>query len=114
MDALALEGLPRQYDSGIDSALFHTFSDADRQRYVRSLEAAIRPGGRLFLLCFSDKLPGEGIPRRVSQDEIRATFAAGWEVERIEPCHFEVAPSVAILFPDGAAPAWLSVIRRAG
>jgi hypothetical protein len=52
-------------------------------------------------------------PRRVSQEEIRKTFVAGWEVERIVPSHFEIAPGAPLLF-SGGVPAWLGVIRRAG
>src|SRR4051794_34658244 len=66
MDALALEGLDRQFDSVIDSGLFHVFSDEDRARYVAGLAHVIKPGGRLFLLCFSDEEPGTQGPRRVS------------------------------------------------
>jgi SAM-dependent methyltransferase len=37
--------------------------------------AAARDGGRLYLLCFSDRQPGLLGPRRVTRDELRA--AAG-------------------------------------
>ena len=71
IDALTLEQLDRQFDSVIDSGLFHVFSDEDRARYVAGLTHVTRPGGRLFLLCFSDEEPGTQGPRRVSQGEIR-------------------------------------------
>jgi cyclopropane fatty-acyl-phospholipid synthase-like methyltransferase len=67
MDALTLAGLDRQFDTVIDSGLFHVFSDEDRARYVAGLAQVTRPGGRLFLLCFSDEEPGTQGPRRVSQ-----------------------------------------------
>src|SRR6266487_1832211 len=57
MDALALKDLPEVFDSVIDSGLFHVFSDEDRRRYVEGLASVLKPGGRLFLLCFSDKEP---------------------------------------------------------
>ena len=64
MDALALKELPEVFDSAIDSGLFHVFGDEDRRRYVEGLASVLRPGGRLFLLCFSDAEPGErGKPR---------------------------------------------------
>ena len=53
MDALALKDLPEVFDSVIDSGLFHVFSDEDRKRYVEGLATVLKPGGRLFLLCFS-------------------------------------------------------------
>jgi SAM-dependent methyltransferase len=58
MDGLALKDLPEVFDSVIDSGLFHVYSDEDRQRYVEGLASVWRPGGRLFLLCFSDEEPG--------------------------------------------------------
>ena len=51
----------------IDSGLFHVFSNEDRQRYVEGLASVLRPGGKLFLLCFSDEEPGTQGPRRVSK-----------------------------------------------
>lgn len=69
MDALALKELPEVFDNVIDSGLFHVFSDEHRRRYVEGLASVIMPGGRLFLLCFSDDEPGEQGPRRVSRQE---------------------------------------------
>src|SRR5436853_3559271 len=65
MDALRLDSLPQQFDSVIDCGLFHVFSDEDRQRYVAGLASVIKPGGRIFLECFSDEEPGEAGPRRI-------------------------------------------------
>lgn len=92
MDALALKELPEVFDSAIDSGLFHVFSDEDRRRYIKGLASVLKPGGRLFLLCFSDAEPGEQGPRRVSRKEIEDAFAEGWVVEDIEPTRFEVRP----------------------
>ena len=80
MDALALEALPEVFDDVIDSGLFHVFSDEDRRRYVEGLASVLKPGGRLFLLCFSDEEPGDQGPRRVSKQEIGEAFAEGWVV----------------------------------
>ncbi len=54
MDALTLANLPERFDTVIDSGLFHVFSDDDRQRYVDALASVLKPGGRFYLLCFSD------------------------------------------------------------
>src|SRR5215210_2107610 len=81
MDALKLEGLDRQFDSVIDSGLFHVFSDEDRVLYVAGLTHVTKPGGRLFLLCFGDEEPGTQGPRRVSRRELREAFRDGWDVE---------------------------------
>src|SRR4051812_10511794 len=57
IDALRLDSLPQQFDSIIDSGLFHVFSDEDRKRYVAGLATVAKPGGKLFLQCFSDEEP---------------------------------------------------------
>jgi cyclopropane fatty-acyl-phospholipid synthase-like methyltransferase len=93
-DALSLTDLDRPFDSVIDSGLFHVFSDADRAGYVTGLAHVTRPGGRVFLLCFSDEEPGTQGPRRVLQREIRESFADGWDVEEIRPSRLEVRPDL--------------------
>lgn len=113
MDALQLETIPEVFDSAIDSGLFHVFSDEDRQRYVSGLASVLKPGGRLFLLCFSDREPPGDGPRRISQQEIRESFAEGWDVESIQESRFEPRPDLeGIQFSEGGPFAWFSVIRR--
>jgi cyclopropane fatty-acyl-phospholipid synthase-like methyltransferase len=113
MDALALKELPEVFDSAIDSGLFHVFSDEDRQRYVEGLASVLKPGGRLFLLCFSDAEPGEQGPRRVSRKEIEDAFAQGWVIESIEPSRYEVRPDPNDSgFQGGGPKAWFVVARR--
>jgi SAM-dependent methyltransferase len=115
MDALTLAMLDRRFDGVIDSGLFHVFSDEDRARYVAGLAHVTRPGGRLFLLCFSNEEPGTQGPRRVSQEEIQKSFSAGWAVEEIRPARFEVRPDLEdVSFSEGGPRAWFSVIRREG
>jgi SAM-dependent methyltransferase len=115
MDALTLTDLDRQFDAVIDSGLFHVFSDEDRARYVAGLAHVTRPGGRIFLLCFSDEEPGTQGPRRVSEREIRRSFAEGWDVEEIRPTRLEVRPDLEdVSFSEGGPRAWFSVIRRVG
>ena len=116
MDALALKDLPEVFDTVIDSGLFHVFNDSDRRRYVEGLATVVKPGGRLFLLCFSDQEPGMQGPRRVSSKEIRDAFAAGWVVESIEPIRFETRSDFKnITFSEGGPKAWFVVaVRVAG
>jgi len=115
MDALALKELPEVFDSVIDSGLFHVFSDDDRRRYVEGLASILKPGGRLFLLCFSDAEPGTQGPRRVSRTEIEDAFSQGWVVESIEPSRYEVRPDPNdSSFAEGGPRAWFVVARRAG
>ena len=113
MDALHLKDLPEVFDSVIDSGLFHVFSDEDRRRYVEGLASVLKPGGRLYLLCFSDEQPGTQGPRRISRREIEEAFAKGWEIESIEPCRLEVRPDLKeISFGEGGPKAWFVMARR--
>jgi len=115
MDALALKNLAELFDSVIDSGLFHDFSDQDRKRYVEGLASVLKPGGRLFLLCFSDEEPGTQAPRRVSQKELHDTFAQGWSIESIEPSCYEVRPDLKdVSFSEDGLKAWFAVVRRVG
>ena len=113
MDALALKELPEVFDNVIDSGLFHVFSDENRRRYVEGLASVLRPGGRLFLLCFSDEEPGEQGPRRVSKKEIEDAFAEGWVVVSIGPSRYEVQPDPNdSSFRDGGPRAWFVEARK--
>jgi hypothetical protein len=97
------------------SGLFHVFNDDERRCYVEGLATILKPGGKLFLLCFSDEEPGAQGPRRVSRKEIEIAFAEGWAVESIEPSRFEVRPELKdFTFSEGGPKAWFAVAKRAG
>lgn len=114
LDALALKDVPEVFDSVIDSGLFHVFDDENRQRYVDGLASSLKPGGRLFLLCFSDDEPGTQGPRRVSREEIESSFAVGWKIESLTRSRFEVRPDLkGISFSEGGPKAWFMVVSTA-
>ena len=105
--ALALGDLGERFDTITDCGLFHTFSDAHRPRYAASLASALVPEGRVFLLCFSEREPVDwGGPRRVSQEEIRTTFASGWAVRWIREERFVTRLNGV----EGRA--WLAALQR--
>jgi SAM-dependent methyltransferase len=107
-DALDLGSLAVEADTVIDSGVFHVFDDDDRARYVASLAAVLRPGGTCYLMCFSDRQPGDWGPRRVRSDELRSAFRDGWAVESISPDAFDVNP----IGGTTQALAWLATLRR--
>jgi ubiquinone/menaquinone biosynthesis C-methylase UbiE len=96
-NALELEALDQRFDVVLD---------ADRARYLDSLRAVIPPGGRYHMLCFSDRQPGDWGPRRITRDEIGASFDDGWQVDSIEPTTIDVTTD-----PAGAH-AWRVAITR--
>ena len=111
-DVLALDSIPRlepPFRTVIDIGCFHTFSNADRPLYARSLAAVTEPGALLHLLCFSEDTPGTDGPRRVTQGEIGATFSRDWDIESIEPDVFAVSNLWSGVQPN----AWLArMVRR--
>lgn len=107
-DILALDLPASAFDAAIDSGLFHSFDDAGRARYVDVIARSLRDGGRFYLMCFSDRQPGDWGPRRISRGELESSFASGWDIERLEPARFEINPMPDVPFVD----AWLLVARR--
>ncbi|MEU5112907.1 class I SAM-dependent methyltransferase [Streptomyces longwoodensis] len=106
-DALKLAGLEESFDTVLDCGLFHIFGGADRAAYVDSLRAATPPGGRYFMLCFSDRQPGEwGRVHKLTRDEIKVSFADGWRIDSVEPNTIDITTD-----PDGIR-AWLVALTR--
>lgn len=105
-DALQLADLGEFFDTVLDCGLFHVFDDPERPRFVDALRASMPAGGWYYLLCFSDREPGDWGPRRVRQEEIRACFGDGWRVEQIEPAKLEVT------MEPGSVHAWLASMQR--
>ena len=108
LDLPSIERLDPPFRSVIDTGCFHTFSDAERLQYAASLAAIVEPGGVFHLLCFSELTPGTDGPRRVTEQEIRATFRGDWRVALVLADTFAVSTDW-----DGPPPnAWLARIVR--
>jgi len=106
-DVLELDDYSESFDTATDSGVFHVFDDDDRPRYQRSVHGALRPGGHLFLLCFSERQQGDWGPRRITQGELRETFADGWHVDSIDEAH------LATMIDDAPqVEAWLAAMTR--
>jgi SAM-dependent methyltransferase len=107
-DVLELSRIARTFATVLDCGVFHVFDDVDRARYVESLASAVDPAGVVHVLCFSEHTPGDWGPRRVTQAELRASFADGWHVDRIEASRLEVRRE----YTAEAAHGWLAKIVR--
>jgi SAM-dependent methyltransferase len=107
-DALRLDRLGRMFDTVLDCALFHAFDNDERREYAVSLASVTKPGGRLFVLAFSDADLETAGPHPVSQQELSAPFtpSSGWSIASISPERLQ-----ATFAPEGA-PAWLAQIER--
>lgn len=112
-DALTFKDWGERFDDVIDSGLFHVFSDEDRKTYVAGLAMVLKPGGRVYLVCFSDEEPGTDGPRRVSQRDLQEAFAEGWQIESLERAQFATRPDLpGFTFSPGGPKAWFAIIRR--
>ena len=105
-DARHLADLGESFDTVLDCGLFHIFNDDDRAAFVDSLRYVLPPGGRYFMLCFSDQQPGDWGPCRVTRDEITASFTDGWRIDSIEPSTIDITTD-----PEGIR-AWLVALTR--
>jgi 2-polyprenyl-3-methyl-5-hydroxy-6-metoxy-1,4-benzoquinol methylase len=103
-DVLKLAELRRNFNSVIDSGLFHTLSDSERPSFVRGLASVLNPGGTYFMLSFNEHEPGSWGPRRVTQKEIKDNFGADWRINYIREIRFDTN-----IGPECCS-AWLSSI----
>lgn len=110
-DARELPDYDGEFDSVIDSGLFHTFSDPDRARYVAALRRVLAPGGTVHILAVSDAVPPGPGPRRISERELREAFAAGWVVEELRPT--EALGRLPGGDTENLVPVWHLTARRA-
>ena len=71
MDQLFMEA---EFDIVIDSGLFHAMTDEEKPVFARQIHRVLKPGGKYFTLCFSDKDPEGYGPRRIPKAEIKRTL----------------------------------------
>ena len=75
--------------------------------YAKALASAVKKGGTMHILCFSNDEPGTEGPRRIGERELIELFnMKGWLVEEVAEARFDTT-----LHPDGAR-AWLATFTR--
>ncbi|WP_089100210.1 class I SAM-dependent methyltransferase [Streptomyces hyaluromycini] len=106
-DARELAVLAEGFDTVLDCGLFHAFGDEDRAAYVDGLRTLLRPSGRCFILCISDREPGAWGPlHKVSRARVEAAFADGWQIDSVEPSAIDITAD------PGHVEAWLITVTR--
>jgi len=86
MDLLFME---YEFDVVIDSGLFHAMTDEERPVFARQVHRVLKPGGKYFMLYFSDKEPEGHGPRRISKPEIEQTSRRFFKIIYIKDSAFE-------------------------
>ena len=95
-DATNLTGYDSQFDTVVDSALYHCLDDGGRQAYAAGLYRATRPGARWHLFCFSDgNVNGIVAPMgSVPEANLRDTLTAnGWRIDFLGPTTYLASAS---------------------
>ena len=108
-DARGLAELGEQFDTVLDCGLFHMLDLEDRAAFAAGLQAVLRPGGRYFMLCFSDREPqvvGARGPHRLTREDITDAFADRLRIDFVVPVTIEIT-----LDPAGIR-AWLVAATR--
>ncbi len=106
--ALELDVLGEGFHTIIDCGLFHIFDNQQRELYLKGLQHVMQPHAYLYLLCFSDREPGDWGPRRIKRSDLRQLFTPeqGFRVQAIVETRFFLQEH-----PQGAK-AWLASIER--
>ena len=93
-DATTLTGFDDCFDTVIDCAFYHVFSEVPEatRSYARALHRATKPGARLYMFEFgAGTVNGIGAPRSLSEDDFRQVFPdAGWEITYLGPTTYQV------------------------
>jgi SAM-dependent methyltransferase len=97
-DAMALEGFENRFDTVVDCAFYHLFSDVMvlKRSYAQNLHRATKPGARLYMFEHGPgNVNGYGAPRSLSVDDFLQVFPdAGWEITYLWPTTYQVNISV--------------------
>jgi SAM-dependent methyltransferase len=97
-DATKLEGLENRFDTVVDSAFYHVFSDDPelQKAYARALHRATKPGARLYMYEFGEhNVNGFRMPMGLSETAFREVLpAAGWDITYLGPTTYQGNVSV--------------------
>jgi SAM-dependent methyltransferase len=97
-DAMTLEGFENRFDTVVDCAFYHLFSDVTvlKRLYARNLHRATKPGARLYMFEHGPGgVNGYGAPRSLSIDDFLQVFPdAGWQITYLWPTTYQVNMSV--------------------
>jgi 2-polyprenyl-3-methyl-5-hydroxy-6-metoxy-1,4-benzoquinol methylase len=70
------------FDFVFDRGCFHHVPRGEKPGYVATLKRLLRPGGKFFLLCFSDKNPPS--EKNLTKEDIRGYFGRDFRIHFIK------------------------------
>nr|WP_225954975.1 class I SAM-dependent methyltransferase [Kibdelosporangium phytohabitans] len=83
-DATRLDGIEQQFDTVLDSALYHCLPPDTRAAYSASIHRVTNPGAQLHIFCFADVEEGAiPMPLTVSKNDLRGNLAPHWDITEI-------------------------------
>ncbi len=90
-DDILNSSIDKQFNLAIDRGCFHVVNPTRRSDYVLTIYSLIKPGGYLFLKCFSHKEPPGPGPYRLTPGEIRELFGKLFKIHSITDSSFKGA-----------------------
>ena len=81
----------REFDFIFDRGIFHLFDVSQRPQYVKQIKRILNDNGILFLKCMSideRKIPDDGMPHKLSKQEIMDSFNDDFDIQRIDDTVF--------------------------
>ena len=81
----------KKFDFIFDRGIFHIFDVSQRPQYVKQIKRILNDNGILFLKCMSNddkNLPDDGMPHKLSKQEIMDSFNDDFDIQRIDDSVF--------------------------
>lgn len=89
-DDILQTNLTRKFDFILDRGCFHVIDVNKRKIYTENVFNLLNDSGRLFLKCFSNKMPHWGYgPHHISARMIKNTFGRLFVIEEIKETEFK-------------------------
>lgn len=105
-DATELDGVGSDFDTVLDSGLYHCLNDEQRLAYAAALHRVCRPGATLHLFCFAESVPS-GTPiveeALISEANLHANLGRHWEIQDIAEAVFATSFTRELLAKLGTA-----------
>ena len=83
-DSLEINSINKKFDAVFDAGYFQKLSESEALWFAIKVKKFLYKGGKYFITCFSNDMPGFKGTRGISREELYHTFRDGWEIESIK------------------------------